>query len=127
MYPSKKKQNEDYEVIKLTHEIEDEIDKEESVNWGKESYNDEQMNDDNSQIKIQDNNYESYYEESQICSNQYYELDEELDDESDYILPFLNQPRMVYRSMLDYNLEYYLQSRYRACPDLSLQGIMPTL
>ena len=78
-------------------------------------------------LKLDNKEYESYDEGSQIWSSQIYDLDDEFDDESNCSLPFLNQPRTTYKSLLDYDLEYYLQSRYHAGPYISLQEVVPTL
>lgn len=55
---------------------------------------------------------ESVDENTQIADSIHFEIDNEFGDCYLSPLPFLNMPRTTYKSMLDFNLECYLQGMF---------------
>lgn len=55
---------------------------------------------------------ESVDENTQIADSTHFEIDGEFGDCYNSPLPFLNMPRTTYKSMLDFNLECYLQGMF---------------
>jgi len=112
------------EVIKLEQEKEEVVESQPICNT-EPAQADNAVQSEANDISYNDT-YESIEEDSQICNGPYYEFEQELEEEdSNTLLPFLNQPRSSYKSLLDYRLECYLQWRYQACPYISPSTAIP--